>query len=215
MPRRTHSRIFQIMLRRVPRPLALYAGTPLSRGFLHAVCGGSRHHISQCLSKTYVRTASGGKYSAGSHSTRHLEYRRLLLSLEIAGLACLNRTRYTLSSMGYPRIRNHVTIRFLHRTVLFLFTVLIALSALFVLGNIQNFLDSSQIIILRFLIADGVLLFLFAVFAFLFEFNYTVHLRKPYYIGRGIISVIACIFGLVIAIAASAILLLSTGLNPA
>ena len=117
--------------------------------------------------------------------------------------------------MEYPTIRNHVTIRFLHRTVLFLFTVLIALSALFVLGNIQNFLDSSQSIILRFLIAGGVLLFLFAVFAFLFEFNYTLHLRKPYYIGRGIISVIACIFGLVIAIAASAILLLSTGLNPA
>ena len=70
--------------------------------------------------------------------------------------------------MASPTIRKQVTIRFLHRTVLFLFTVLLALFALFVLGNIQNFLDSSQIIILRFLTASGILLFLFAVFAFLF-----------------------------------------------
>ena len=103
----------------------------------------------------------------------------------------------------------------LHRTVLFLFTVLIALFVLFVLGNIQNFLDSSQIIILQFLIAGGILLFLVAVFALLFEINYSIYLRKPYYLGHCIISGIACIFGLVIAIAASAILLLSSGLNPA
>ena len=115
--------------------------------------------------------------------------------------------------MASPTIRNQVTIRFLHRTVLFLFTVLIAVFGLFVLGNIQNFLDSSQTIILQFLIADGILLFLVAVFALLFEINYSIYLRKPYYLGRCIISGIACIFGLAIAIAASAILLLSNGLN--
>lgn len=131
------------------------------------------------------------------------------------GLACSNRTSYTRSVMASPIIRKQVTIRFLHRTVLFLFTVLIALFVLFVLGNIQNFLDSSQIIILQFLIAGGILLFLVAVFALLFEINYNIYLRKPYYLGRCIISGIACIFGLVIAIAASAILLLSSGLNPA
>ena len=116
--------------------------------------------------------------------------------------------------MASPTIRKQVTIRFLHRTVLFLFTVLTALFVLFILGNIQNFLDSSQIIILQFLIAGGILLFLVAVFAFLLEINYTIYIRKPYYLGRCIISVIACIFGLVIAIIASVILLLSTGLNP-
>ncbi|QSH91191.1 hypothetical protein C5N99_00820 [Treponema medium] len=115
--------------------------------------------------------------------------------------------------MASPTIRKQVTIRFLHRTVLFLFTVLIALFVLFVLGNIQNFLDSSQTIILQFLIADGILLFLIAVFALLFEINYSIYLRKPYYIGRCIISGIACIFGLAMAITASAILLLSNGLN--
>ena len=81
--------------------------------------------------------------------------------------------------MASSTIRKQVTIRFLHRTVLFLFTVLIALVALFVLGNIQNFLDSSQIIILRFLTASGILLSLFAVFAFPFEINYSIRLRKP------------------------------------
>ncbi len=117
--------------------------------------------------------------------------------------------------MASPTIRKQITIRFLHRTVLFLFTVLIALFALFILGNIQNFLDSSQIIILQFLIVDGILLFLIAVFALLFEINYSIYLRKLYYPCRCIISGIACIFGLAIAIAASAILLLSNGLNPA
>ena len=116
--------------------------------------------------------------------------------------------------MVSPTIRKQITIRFLHRTVLFLFTVLIALFVFFILGNIQNFLDSSQITILRFLIADGILLFLVAVFAFLFEINYSIHLRNLYYLSHCIISGIACIFGLATAIAASAILLLSNGLNP-
>ena len=51
--------------------------------------------------------------------------------------------------------------------------------------------------------------------AFLFEINYSIYLRKPYYLGRCIISGIACIFGLAIAIVASAILLLSNGINQA
>ena len=117
--------------------------------------------------------------------------------------------------MAPQTVRKHVTIRFLHRTVLFILTVLIALLVLFILGNIQNFLDSSQIIILQFLIGIGALLFLCAAFAFLFEINYTIHLRKLYYLGHCIISAIACIFGLITAIAASVILLLSNGLNPA
>lgn len=118
------------------------------------------------------------------------------------------------SIMVSPKFRKQVTIRFLHRTVLFLFTVLIALFALFILGNVQNFLDSSQIIILRFLIGSGILLFLCAVFAFLFEIRSIIRSRKFYYLGHCIISVVACIFGLIIAIAAAVIMLLSNGLNP-
>lgn len=116
--------------------------------------------------------------------------------------------------MAPPTMRKQVAIRLLHRTESFLFTVLIALSVLFVLGNIQNFLDSSQIIILQVLIGIGVLLFLCAAFAFLFEINYTIHLRRLYYLGHCIISAIACVFGLATAITASVILLLSNGLNP-
>ena len=129
------------------------------------------------------------------------------------GLACSNRTSYTRSVMASPIIRKQVTIRFLHRTVLFLFTVLIALFVLFVLGNIQNFLDASQIIILQFLSGTGILLFLCAAFAFLFEINYSIHLRKLYYLGHCILSGIACIFGLLTAIASSVIISLSNGLN--
>ena len=115
--------------------------------------------------------------------------------------------------MASPIIRKHVTIRFLHRTVLFLFTVLIALFVLFVLGNIQNFLDSSQIIILQLLIVVGLLLFLVAACAVLFELNYSIYLRNLHYLGHCIISGIACIFGLIIAIIAAVILLLANGLT--
>jgi len=116
--------------------------------------------------------------------------------------------------MQYSK-RKQFTIKFLHRTVLFfLFSFLIALFALFVLGNIQNFLDSSQLIILHFLIAAGILLFLFAIFAFIFEIFYLFHLRNTQYLLHCVISGIACIFGLVIAVLAAVILLLSTGLVP-
>ena len=115
--------------------------------------------------------------------------------------------------MASQIIRKQVTIRFLHRTVLFLFTVLIALFVLFVLGNIQNFLDSSQIIILQLLIVVGILLFLVAAFALLFELNYSIYLRKLHYVGRCIISGIACLLGLIIAILAAIILLLANGLT--
>ena len=131
------------------------------------------------------------------------------------GLACSLRTSYTLFLMMPPTFRKQVTIRFLHRAVLLLFTVLIASFALFILGNIQNFLDSSQILILQVLTGTGILLFLFAVFALIFEIRSTIRLRKSYYLGHCIISTIACIVGLAIAIIAAVILLLSTGLNPA
>lgn len=117
--------------------------------------------------------------------------------------------------MILPTVKRQLIIRFLHRTVVFLFTVLIALFVLFVLGNIQSFLDSSQIIILQFLIGTGTLLFLYAAFVFLYEISHTIRLRKLYYLVYCIISAVACIFGLITAIAASAIILLSNGLNPA
>ena len=83
----------------------------------------------------------------------------------------------------------------------------------FVLGNIQNFLDSSQIIILQLLIVVGILLFLVAAFALLFELNYSIYLRKLHYVGSCIISGIACLLGLIIAILAAIILLLANGLT--
>lgn len=110
--------------------------------------------------------------------------------------------------------QKQLTIRFLQRTVLFLFSFLIALFSLFILGNIQNFLDSSQLIILRFLIGTGVLLFLFALFAFIFEIYHGIRLRSVYYFIRCVISGIACLFGLSTAIIAAVILLLSIGLLP-
>lgn len=112
-------------------------------------------------------------------------------------------------------VHQHVTIKFLHRTVLFFFSFLLALFSLFILGNIQNFLNTSQLIILRFLIGSGVLLFLFALVALIFECYYMLHVQNTQYLFHCIISGAACIFGLAIAATAAVILMLSAGLQPA
>lgn len=110
-------------------------------------------------------------------------------------------------------MRKQITIRFLHRTVLFLFSFVITLCALFVLGNVQNFLDSSQSMILRFLLGAGGLLCIFSIFAFLFELYYIFHQRTVRYLGHCIMSGIACIVGLGTAVLAAVILLLSSGMQ--
>ncbi|MEL3906430.1 MAG: hypothetical protein P1P65_05310 [Treponema sp.] len=114
--------------------------------------------------------------------------------------------------IGSP-VRQQLTIRFLHRTVLFLLSFLAALCAFFILGNIQNFLDSSQVIILKMLIAVGVLLAVLSVFTILFEGLYVLYFRRRRYLGRLLISVIACISGVLIAVISAVILLLSSGLQ--
>ena len=123
-------------------------------------------------------------------------------------------TRYTDPSMSRHPIRKQLTIRFLHRTVLFVFSFLLALTVLFILGNIQNFLDSSQLIILKALIVIGVLLFLLAFFSLVIEAYYAIRAQRPYYLIHCIISGIAIIFGLVIAVVSFIILLLSAGILP-
>lgn len=113
-----------------------------------------------------------------------------------------------------PTKRKQITIRFLNRTVLFLFFFVIALFSLFVLGNVQNFLDSSQKVILRSLLGAGGLLFVFSVFSFLFELYYIFHAKSARYLGHCIISAFACAVGLGIAVLAAVILLLSSGVQP-
>lgn len=115
--------------------------------------------------------------------------------------------------IGSP-VRQQLTIRFLHRTVLFLLSFLAALCAFFILGNIQNFLDSSQVIILKTVIAVGVLLAVLSAFTVLFEGLYVLYFRRKRYLGRLLISVSAGISGIVIAAVSAVILLLSDGLQP-
>lgn len=113
-----------------------------------------------------------------------------------------------------PPIKKRLFIRFLQRAVLFLFLFLIALFILFVVGNIQNFLDASQIIILRLQIGVGTLLFLLAGFSILFEIYYGIILRQKRFFIRFIMNSLAAAFGLIIAIISAIILLLSAGLPP-
>lgn len=103
------------------------------------------------------------------------------------------------------------TFRTVHRMVLFLFLFFIVDIVLFLIGNIQYFLDSTQRIILQITAGTGGLLFFFSVSAFIFEIYFAVYLRKKRYISYCIISLCACISGLLGSSIAITILILSSG----
>ena len=105
-----------------------------------------------------------------------------------------------------------ITLRFLHKTVFFLFSFFIIVFLLFIIGNIQNFLDTTQLFILRIAAGTGGLLFFFAAFAAIFELYYIVQLRRKRYAGYCIINLIACATGLLGSVIATVILILSSGL---
>ncbi|MGP1576165.1 MAG: hypothetical protein ACTTH7_01520 [Treponema sp.] len=101
--------------------------------------------------------------------------------------------------------------RTVHRLVLFLFLFFLVDIVLFLIGNMQYFLDSTQRIILKITAGTGGFLFFFSGSACLFEIYFTVSLRKIRYIGYCVISILACISGLVGSGIAIAILILSSG----
>lgn len=78
------------------------------------------------------------------------------------------------------------------------------------MGNVQNFLDSTQIMILKVQMITGSLLFIFAGFAAFFELYYVFSLHKKRYFGYCMISIAACITGLITTVFSTAVVVFSS-----
>lgn len=108
--------------------------------------------------------------------------------------------------------RKQFTIRFLHRTTLFLAFFTLGSLLLFLFGNFQNFLDSSQFIVLKVLAAVSVLSFIVSLVSFTIEVSASIGRRKGIYLTMAAASLFCAVLSLLSAVAARGILLFAAGI---
>lgn len=107
--------------------------------------------------------------------------------------------------------RKQLTIRFLHRITLFLTFFSFGLILLFFFGNAQDFLDSSQFIVLSVLSASSILSTLVALTSAILELSACVRRRKRIYLAMFAVSVLCVLFSLSSALISRGILLAAAG----
>lgn len=107
--------------------------------------------------------------------------------------------------------RKQLTIRFLHRTTLFLSFFSFGLILLFFFGNAQDFLDTSQFIVLSVLSASSILSTLVALTSAVLELSVCFGRRKQPYLSMFAVSVLCVLFSLSAALVSRGILLAAAG----
>lgn len=110
-----------------------------------------------------------------------------------------------------PKKTKRVSIRFLHRTIRFLWLCIFASFTLFIAGNRQFFSDESLFIILHVQILTGALLFLIASASFLLELHHVCIRRKKRYAILCVESFFSAFIGLCISVLSLVIVVLSAG----
>lgn len=105
-----------------------------------------------------------------------------------------------------------LTLRFLHRVILFLFTFLIVLWGLFFVGHIRLYTDATQLVILRTIPVTAIVLFTVGVTAFLFELYFIVVKKQRRYMRLLPAAVVGAVFGLVSSVFAITIIIFSKGM---
>ena len=113
--------------------------------------------------------------------------------------------------MDKPAFTKRFASRFLHRIMHFLFLFLLASCVIFITGNAQNFLDSSQLIILRQQTVAGIALCVIAVSSCAFDLYFLIALREKQYGRACVFSICFFLFGLVVAVLSSSVTVLSAG----
>jgi len=107
--------------------------------------------------------------------------------------------------------RKQLTVRFLHRATLFLSFFSLGLILLFFFGNAQNFLDSSQFVVLGSLSVSSVLSTVVSCVSLVLElFGYFRHRRGPY-LAMASVSFICAVFSFATALSARGVLLVAAG----
>lgn len=115
-------------------------------------------------------------------------------------------------SMQKRTYNKQLTLRFLHRVILFLFTFLIVLWGLFSVGHIRLYTDATQLVILRTIPVTAIVLFTVSVTAFLFELYFIVVKKQRRYMRLLPAAVVGAVFGLVSSVFAITIIIFSKGM---
>ncbi len=101
----------------------------------------------------------------------------------------------------------------IQRVILFFFTYLIVLSVFYVLGNFQNFLDSSVRIILFSMSICSILLVIFCVYGTVLSLIFTVAERRISYIPFLLTDIVFGCIGAALLVFSRGILFLSSGIS--
>jgi len=107
--------------------------------------------------------------------------------------------------------RKQLTIRFLHRTVLFLVSFSTGLVLFFIFGNVQEFLDSTQSLILGVISATTLITFILSIVLIVTEIVLLCIKKWKLYISLLSVSIFCLIYSLILAILSHTILILSRG----
>lgn len=107
--------------------------------------------------------------------------------------------------------RKQLTIRFLHRAALFLSFFSLGLILLFFFGNAQNFLDTSQFIVLGVLSGISMLSTLVSFISMVLEISAFLARRRGPYLGMLSVSFLCFAYSLSAALVSRGILLVAAG----
>lgn len=114
----------------------------------------------------------------------------------------------------FRKSRKQLTIRFLQRTLLFLVSFSAGLFLFFLFGNWQEFLDTTQRMILGTLSSSATLAAVLALFLLILEITLLALKRKKFFFETIAISIICILASSLFTLVAHTILLLSGGLAP-
>lgn len=114
-------------------------------------------------------------------------------------------------SYKFKKEYKQFTIRFLDRSVRFLAYSVIALTVLYFLSAIQDFLDSNLFIILNVLITFCILLALFSLAAILVKAFYIIFHKEKKYMFRFIVNLLSFFLGIILAIVFSFLIITAKG----
>lgn len=109
-------------------------------------------------------------------------------------------------------MRKTLTVRFLYRTVLSLTVFSVGLAVFFIFGNIQRFLDSTQVMIMTILSFSATATVLATIPVIIPEFFLALMQRRHKYLQLFIVSLLCVVMTVVLAVLSRTILMLSRGL---
>ncbi|HKL85032.1 MAG TPA: hypothetical protein VJ861_01720 [Treponemataceae bacterium] len=114
--------------------------------------------------------------------------------------------------MKLKKSQKQQTVRFLHRSVLFLSFLLIVLFIFFVFGNFQYFIDSTQEKLLQFLSITAISLMILAFITFCIEIGLFIKMKARLYFFLSFISFLTFLLGVAGSFFSGSILILSRGI---